>query len=109
MFSRKPRALDDGEITYPGESFAWEEDGSVTERRRRREHRGRAWAAFTGVALALLILGAQTGIFSSPAAGRCSSALSPRLGYGRLKLILPISSCLLDRQNFAAVPNVEMA
>jgi hypothetical protein len=70
MFSRNPRAPDDGEINSPVETFSWQEDGSVTERRRRRARRGRVWVAFAGVALALLILGARTELFGSLAAGK---------------------------------------
>jgi hypothetical protein len=68
MFSRKPRAPDGGEIISPVEIFTWQKDGSVTERRRRRARRGGVWVAFASVMLALLVLGARTGIFSSLAA-----------------------------------------
>jgi hypothetical protein len=62
MFSRKPRAPDHHwEIVYPGEAFTWQEDGSVTERRR-RERKRRLWATCLGVALALIVLGNAVGI-----------------------------------------------
>ena len=63
MSSRKLRDPAYGEIISPIEIFSWQEDGSVTERRRRRA-RG-LWFAFASVVLGLLIIGARTGMFSS--------------------------------------------
>jgi hypothetical protein len=68
--SMKPRVLSDGEIVGPDETFTWQVDGSLTERRRRRARRGRVWVAVAGMALALLILGIRTELFSSVAAGQ---------------------------------------
>ena len=70
MSSMKPRVLIDGEIVGPDETFSWQVDGSIMERRRRRARRGGVWVAVAGVALALLILGARTELFSSVAAGQ---------------------------------------
>jgi hypothetical protein len=73
MFSRKPRAPEHHwEIIYPGEASTWREDGSVTERRRRRERKRRVWATCIGLTLALLVLGNAFGIswlFSAFAGG----------------------------------------
>ena len=48
------------EIIYPGEAFTWQEDGSVTERRRRRKKQ--IWTTCIGATLALLVLGNAFGI-----------------------------------------------
>jgi hypothetical protein len=68
MSSMTPRVLIDGEIVGPDETFTWQDDSSVTERRRAR--RGRVWVAVAGMALALLILGVRTEFSSSVAAGQ---------------------------------------
>jgi hypothetical protein len=69
MFSGKPYVLDAGEIVSPDETFNWQEDSSVAERRLRRERRV-VWVAVFGAMLVLLVLGTQTGLFSSLAATR---------------------------------------
>jgi hypothetical protein len=67
MFWRKPREPDNrSEIISPGEAITWQEDESVTQRRRTR--RGGMLVAVAGVMLVLLIIGARIGIFSSLAA-----------------------------------------
>jgi hypothetical protein len=63
MSSMKPRDLAQGEMVSPFE-FSWQEDMSVTERRRQR--RNRAGIAIVGVTLAALVLCAtiaQTGFW----------------------------------------------
>jgi hypothetical protein len=67
MFSGKPGVLDDGEIISPDEIFTWQADSSVTERRTRRKRSG-VGVAVVGGMLVLLVLGIQTGLFSSLAA-----------------------------------------
>jgi hypothetical protein len=67
MFSGKPGVLDDGEIISPDETFTWQADSSVTERRMRRKRSG-VGVAVVGAMLVLLVLGIQTGLFSSWAA-----------------------------------------
>jgi hypothetical protein len=77
MFARKPRAPDDGEIISPVEIFTWEEDGSVTERRRRRLWKKQIWTTCVGATLALLVLGHAFGIswlVSAVASGETTSA-----------------------------------
>jgi hypothetical protein len=54
MSSMKPRDLAQGEMVSPFETFSWQEDMSVTERR--RERRNRAGIAIVGVTLAALVL-----------------------------------------------------
>jgi hypothetical protein len=67
LFSGKPGVLDDGEIISLNETFTWQADSSVTERRLRRERRA-VGVAVVGAMLALLVLGIQTGLFGSLAA-----------------------------------------
>jgi hypothetical protein len=67
MFSGKPGVLDDDEIISPDETFTWQADSSVTERRLRRERSG-VGVAVVGAMLALLVLGIKTGLFGSLAA-----------------------------------------
>jgi cobalamin biosynthesis protein CobD/CbiB len=61
MFSRTPHAPAQHEILYLGEAFTWQEDASVTERRR-REREKQIWTTCVGAALALLVLGHAFGI-----------------------------------------------
>ena len=71
MFSSKPRPPDDGEIISPIEIVTWQEDASVTERRRRVRNR-QIWATCIGAAIAIFVLGNAFGIswlFSAVARG----------------------------------------
>jgi hypothetical protein len=61
MFSSKPRPRDDGEIISPIELITWQEDASVTERRRRVRNR-QIWTTGIGVAIAIFVLGNAFGI-----------------------------------------------
>jgi hypothetical protein len=77
MFSRKPRAPDGGEIISPVETFGWQEDDSITERRRRHERRRLVWTICVGATLALLVLGNAVGIswlVTAVASGQTTSA-----------------------------------
>lgn len=60
MFSRKPRDDIYAEIVSPQETFSWNEDESVTERRRRRARTTRLFVLI-GLASALVLLLALQG------------------------------------------------
>jgi hypothetical protein len=63
MSSMKPRDSANEEFISSYEIFKWQEDGSVTERRRRLERRSRIGFTIIAVMLALLVLREASGSF----------------------------------------------
>ena len=61
MSSMKPRDSANEELVSSYEIFNWQEDGSVSERRRRLERRNRIGFSIIAVMLALLVLRAAAG------------------------------------------------
>lgn len=58
MFSRKPRDDIYAEIVSPHETFSWNEDESITERRRRQAGRSRilVWICLAGALLIIILV-----------------------------------------------------